>query len=139
MSTQEPTNQYERRKARTERVLREAWARLQAGTPLNEAVQRRKWKIDVKTLAEEAGVSRNTIYQNHSEIIEEVRTAQGRLSGSGTNSATSETRRLRRCLKKIEQEQRLLVTQNAELLARAQHAENENKELKAIHQAMGNE
>ena len=136
MSTQEGTNQYERRKARTKRELREALARLQARTPLNDAVRRRKWKLDVKTLAEEAGMSRNTIYQNHPEIIEELRTAQGRRNGSGTNSANSETMRLKQRLREIEQEQRLLVTQNAELLARAQQAENELKELRANHRAM---
>ena len=65
MSTQEPTNQYDRRKADTKRRLREAIERLRAAKPLSPAVRARKWKLDVKTIAQEAGVSRNAIYQNH--------------------------------------------------------------------------
>ena len=130
MSTQEPTNQYDRRKSKTKHQLREALARLRAGTPLNEAVRGRKWKLDLKTLAEEAGISRNAIYQNHAEIIEELRTTRAGQGQSGANSTTNETKRLKRRLKEVETEQRLVLTENAELLARAQRAENELEELR---------
>ena len=134
MATQESTNQYERRKARTKRRLREAIERLRAGRPVNSAVRTRKWKIDVRTVAQEAGVSRNAIYQNHPEIVEELRAARSHRAGD--QAANSEAGRLKRKLQEAQREQRLLLTENAGLLARAKHAEEELQALKAHEPAL---
>ena len=134
MSTQKPTNQYDRRKADTKRRLREAIERLQAGKPQSPAVRAREWKLDVKTIAQEAGVSRNAIYQNHTEIIDELRAARG---AKIQTKANRETSRLKRTLHEAERELRMLVTQNANLLARAARAENELKELRAHNHRRG--
>lgn len=134
MSTEGPTNQYERRKADTKRRLREAIERLLAGTPQSPDVRGRKWKLDVKTFALEAGVSRNAIYQNHREILDELRSARtARGAKTQANGNNSETRRLKRELRRAEHEIRVLVTQKAELLARALIAEKQLKELRAHH------
>ena len=134
MSAKEPGNQYERRKADTRQRLRDAMQRLQAGNPENPTVRSRKWKLDVKTLAEEAGLSRNAVYQNHGEIVDELRAAQK--TGTANNAGAStkgEVRHLKRALDEAESEQRLLATQNAQLLARALQAEKELMELRALH------
>ena len=131
MATQEPTNQYERRKAKTKRRLREAMERLQAGKPTSAAVRGRKWKLDVKSVAQEAGISRNAIYQNHPEIVEELRTARTQGARARAKSEHDERKRLRQQLEDAEREQALLVTENAKLLARTLQAEKELKELRA--------
>lgn len=134
MTIQKPTNQYDQRKAATKRRLREAIERLRAAKPQSSAVRARKWKLDVKTVAQEAGVSRNAIYTNHAEIVEELREARTGLGARiGANASNSEARRLKRALQEAEYELGLLVTQNAELLARATRAEKELKELRAHH------
>ena len=138
MSTQKPTNQYDRRKADTKRRLSEAIERLQAGEPRSPAVRARKWKLDVKTIAQEAGVSRNAIYQNHTELIDELRAARTALGAkTETKASNRETRRLKRALHTAKHELRMLVTQNANLLARAARAENELKELRAHNHRRG--
>ena len=136
MTTRETTNQYERRKAETRLRLREAIERLRAGRPLNLAVRARRWKLDVKTVAQEAAVSRNAIYQNHPEIVDELRTARSERAGAQTETVNVETGRLKRKLREVQREHRLLLTENAELLARAQHAERELQALKAHNQAL---
>ena len=137
MSTEEPTNPYERRKADTKRRLREAIERLLAGKPQNPDVRGRRWKLDVKTVAQEAGVSRNAIYQNHPEIIDEVQAAR-RAPGAnaGASIRNSKMRRLKQALKQCDHERRVLATQNAELLSRAQFAEKQLKELRAHHRRL---
>ena len=130
METQPRTDQYAERKAGTKRKLREALARLRAGAPLNPAVQARRWRLDVRTLAQEAGVSRNAIYQNHADVIEELRRATS-ASADDTKQADSEKERLQKALREAEQNERLLVTNNAELLARALRAETDLRELRA--------
>ena len=132
MSTEEPTNQYERRKADTKRRLREALERLLAGRPQSLDVRERKWKLDVKTLAQEAGVSRNAIYQNHREIIDGLQAARRALGAkTGAGASNSKTTRLQRALKQCDHERRVLATQYAEVLARALFAEKELKELRS--------
>lgn len=139
MSAEEPTNQYERRKADTRRRLCEAVERLRAGTPQNPDVRGRKWKLDVKTVAQEAGVSRNAIYQDHREILDGVRAARtARGAKAGADGSNSEVRRLKRELRQAkhelrqaEHQTRVLVTQKAELHTQARLAQKQLKEPRA--------
>ena len=134
----EEPNQYERRKATTGQRLREALTRLRAGTPRSPSVQRRQWKLDVKTLAEESGVSRNAIYANHRELLDELRNAgESPSPKTATRHTKNKIRDLNRALREAHDEQRALVTENAQLLARALEAEREVRELRAHHQHLG--
>ena len=136
MNAQVKSDQYQRRKAETRQRLRDAMERLKAGNPQSARVRGRKWKLDVKTVAEEAGVSRNAIYQNHSEIIEELRNA-GEASPAGRQAShTAEVKRLKQALQRAGEEHQLLARDNAELLARALHAERELNELRSHQQRL---
>ena len=84
----------------------------------------------MKTLAEEAGLSRNAIYHNHAEIIEEMRKHAGQQDRPRGGAKTHEATMLRKRVKEMEDEQRRLVTENAQLLARATRAERELNDLK---------
>ena len=130
MTTEEPANQYDRRKAETKRRLREAMERLRSGNPTSDAVTARKWKLDVKSVAQEAGISRNAIYQNHPEIVEELRAARREGAKGRAEAENNEGRHLKRLLEEAAREQKLLARENAELLARALHAEKQLKELR---------
>lgn len=54
------------------RLIREAMQRLLAGTP-----QRSNGKLTVATLAIEAGLSRQRLYEHHPDLVAEFKTASG--------------------------------------------------------------
>jgi AcrR family transcriptional regulator len=54
------------------RLIREATQRLLAGTP-----QRSKGKLTIATLAIEAGLSRQRLYEHHPDLVAEFKTASG--------------------------------------------------------------
>ena len=128
-------NRYEHRKANTGQQLREALERLRAGTPRSPTVGQRQWKLDVKTLADEAGVSRSTIYQNHREVLDELRNiGTTQRTNTAAQSAKKKIQELNLALHEVQTNQRTLITENAALLARALKAERKLKELRT-HQA----
>ena len=134
MNAQKPQDQYQRRKAVTRQLLRDAFARLRAGKPRSPALQVRGVKLNVTTLAKEAGISRNAIYTNHAEILDELRELSGALGAKDETSSTKgELGQLKQALRQAEEKQRQLATYCAELLARSLQAERELKELRVHH------
>ena len=131
MPSTEAPNQYERRKASTGQQLREALERLRAGTPRSPSIQQRHWKLNVQTLAQEAGVSRNAIYQNHREVLDELRNAKRTQRTTPAQRTKNKIQELTRALHEAQANQRTLITENAALLARTLKAEREVKELRA--------
>ena len=130
-------NQYEQRKTRTNERLHAALARLLAGTPQNPALQTQRWKLNVTTLAIEAGISRNTIYQNHPDVLEALQNARTARNPKGAAGGPSnELRALKRALRQAERDQDDLITENAKLLARALDAERELAELRIHHRRL---
>ena len=138
MAAEKHPDQYEQRKAQTKRLLHEALARLLAGTPQNQALQTRRWKLDVKTLSEEAGISRNTIYQNHTDVLDKLRkTRESARAETGADSAKNKSREHKRARRQWEQDRSILITENAKLLARALDAERELEEFRTHHDQLG--
>src|SRR3982750_4057062 len=72
---EDAVNQYEQRRRDTQHKLREALERLVAGQSTPPKRQNTGPRFTVAALAREAGVGRNAIYNNHRELLEELRHA----------------------------------------------------------------
>ena len=128
-----PTNQYEARRQKTKMKLTEALNRLINRLPNNPKLQQQLrqggYRLNISTLALEAGISRNAIHTNHKEFIEDLRTIQRRSKNmpqtlKTPNDKIAELRGIRRTESaKHEHEKRLLVTENASLVARIRRTE----------------
>src|SRR5712691_2761555 len=110
------------RHAVTERAFREAWHRLEAGTPVHPDLRDHEWQLSVSAICVEARRSRNALYEGHPDLLQEIKAAiakQGQVADR-TRRATSLETALAAC--RIERQR--LVAENAALLLRAVTAED---------------
>ena len=129
MADKTSTNQYEALKQATKQKLWQALARLKEGKPDNPELQRQGYRLDVNSLAKEAGVSRNAIYTNHRELLEELREAKqrSRVMPKSQNTAEKEIAKLWKIIKALKNRIQQLATNNALLLCRIQQTERGQK------------
>lgn len=129
MTRKATDSRYEARRAETEDKLREALARLERRVPTHPELKGRAYRLNVSTLALEAGVSRNAIYDNHKWVLEDLRRAGERQEGMPERIVTANDKiaELKKHLRNRESEIRQLATQNASLLQRALDAEESLK------------
>ena len=113
-----------RRQAATERAFREAWQRLEAGTPTHPDLRDHEWQLSISAVCLEARHSRNALYQGHPDLVHEIRAAIARKV-----QVTAETRHatkrnsLETALAACRAERQRLISENATLLLRAMTAE----------------
>jgi AcrR family transcriptional regulator len=117
-------NQYEQRLRETRRNLQDALQRLIADQSKHPNSQKGHERFTIAALAREAGISRNAIYTNHRELLDELHHAAltGRPKSTGRESRLVEQQATIHAMKLNE---RRLITENAVLLKRAQDAEVE--------------
>ena len=115
----------------TERAFREAWQRLQAGTPTRPELSRRDWQLSISTICLEAGHSRNALYAGHPDLLREIRTAIAR-NNRVRDDARPATKRtnLETALAECRADRQRLISENAALLLRAIRAEEALARLK---------
>ncbi|TLW99320.1 hypothetical protein [Rhizobium sp. MHM7A] len=114
---------HETRRRNTARRLRQAFDRLVAGNPQDSSRQGRPSRLTVAALAREARVSRNTIYAEHSEFLDELASANPPGPATHSPAPKPETAKLRALIGQLQEQKRLLATENAGLLKRAIDAE----------------
>lgn len=117
-----PPNPYEKRRAATDRKLRAALERLIEQRPSHPALQN-GYRLEVTTLAREAGVGRNAIYTNHRSVIDALKLAAARPQPNAAESLEEKVIELRAVIREMQVNERRLLTQNAVLLQRATCAE----------------
>lgn len=110
---------HETRHRNTERRIRQAMDRLVAQASL----EGRTTRVTVAALAREAQVSRNTIYAEHSSFLEELASANPPRPGTQRPSPKSDMSALRASMHELQEQRRLLATENANLLKRVLDAE----------------
>lgn len=117
-----PPNPYEKRRAATDRKLRAALERLIEQRPSHPALQN-GYRLEVATLAREAGVGRNAIYTNHRSVIDALKLAAARSHPKAAESIEEKVIELRAVIREMQVNERKLLTHNAALLQRATSAE----------------
>ena len=110
---------HETRRRNTERRIRKALDRLVARLSLDG----RATRITVAALAREAQVSRNTIYAEHSSFLEELASANPPRAGTQRSPPKSDMSAIRASKHELQEQRRLLATENAGLLKRVLDAE----------------
>ena len=119
-----PPNPYEKRREATDRKLRAALERLIEQRPAHPALQN-GYRLEVATLAREAGVGRNAIYTNHRSIINALKLAAARPQLKTAESLEEKVIELRAVIREMQANERRLLTHNAALLRRATRAESD--------------
>jgi len=117
-----PPDPYEKRRAATDRKLHAALERLIEQRPSHPALQN-GYRLEVATLAREAGVGRNAIYTNHRSIIDALKLAAARPHPKAIESLEEKVVELRAVIREMQANERRLLTHNAALLQRAVSAE----------------
>ena len=111
----------------TETLLLEALERLRNGEPKHQDLVNVKYKLSPTNLAKESGISRNTIYTRYRPILEQLRKA--RVTHQSVTqpplTISDKIAELRSIKYQLETDNQYLATHNADLLARAQRAEDE--------------
>lgn len=109
----------ETRHRNTERRIRQAMDRLVAQASLEGYATR----VTVAALAREAQVSRNTIYAEHSSFLEELASANPPRPKTQRPPPKSDMSALRASMHELQEQRRLLATENASLLKRVLDSE----------------
>jgi hypothetical protein len=119
-----PAGRGARRRTATEQGFREAWQRLEAGTPTRPELRDHEWQLSVSAICIEAGLSRNALYDGHPDLLREIRAAIAR-----KRQVDDQTRRTKRrnsleaALAECRADRQRLISENAALLLRAVTAE----------------
>lgn len=118
-STEQPAKlkSHETRHRNTERRIRQAMDRLV------QVSLGRTTRVTVAELAREAQVSRNTIYAEHSSFLEELASAIPPRPKTQRSPPKSDMSALRASMHELQEQRRLLATENASLLKRVLDAE----------------
>lgn len=87
------------------------------------SLEGRTTRVTVAALAREAQVSRNTIYAEHSSFLEELASANPPRAGAQRSPPKSDMSALRASIHELQDQRRLLATENASLLKRVLDAE----------------
>ena len=120
-----PKSYHQRRVQASVRKIREALDRLVRGHPAHKGLQDKRYKINVATVAEEAGVSRSTVYQNPDLVAEIKRRASSEPRSDRRRSSEDKIEEQRQEIEHLTAEKRRLATKNATLVQRARSAEKE--------------
>lgn len=110
---------HETRHRNTERRIRQAMDRLVA----QASSEGRTSRVTVAALAREAQVSRNTIYAEHNSFLEELASANPLRTRTQRRPPKPEMSALRASIHELQEQRRLLATENASLLKRVLDAE----------------
>lgn len=110
---------HEVRHRNTERRIRQAMDRIVARATLDG----RSTRITVAELAREAKVSRNTIYTEHAGFLDELISASPLRKAVRQPKPKPDTAKLRALMQELQEQRRLLATENAGLLKRVIEAE----------------
>ena len=130
MARKSALDPYERRLRETDRKLREALDRLVKREPTHPDLKKRPYRLTVSTLAREAGIGRNAIYNNHRTMLGKLEKArQKRVVPGQLASWQDKVTELRTINEELLTENRRIVTENAALLKRSRKAEAESKRL----------
>jgi hypothetical protein len=115
-------SQYDKRLRDTHRRLCNALERLIAARSNDPAQQKTQNRFTVATLAREAGVGRNAIYNNHRALLDQLRQAALTVS---PKAAQREDRLVeqRMTIEALKLNERRMITENAVLLKRALDSE----------------
>lgn len=130
MAGEDKTSQYEKRRDATEEILRQALERLKKGNPTHPQFQQRRYRLNVSTLAKEAGTSRNVIYDNHRGVLKDLRAAaerRSKVTSERVATADDKIAKLQKIICELKRMVRQLATNNAVLQARVLDAERERK------------
>jgi hypothetical protein len=113
-----------RRQAAAERAFREAWQRLEAGTPTHPDLRDHGRQLSISVVCLEARHSRNALYRGHPELVHEIKAAIAK-KGLVTAETRHVTKRnsLEAALAACRAERQRLISENATLLLRALTAE----------------
>jgi hypothetical protein len=112
------------RRAATEQGFREAWQRLDAGTPTHPELRNHEWQLSVSAICIEAGHSRNALYDGHPDLLREMRTSIARKRQVDDQTRRTKQRNsLEAALAECRADRQRLISENAALLLRAVTAE----------------
>lgn len=127
MTRRTVSNQYQAAKERTKNKLEQALERLVKGMPSNNVVKRRGSRLNLSSLALEAGVSRPGIYANHREFVDRLKEAKhsSKIMPKTIITADDKIDELRAKIRILECKIQQLATNNALLLDRIQTAERQ--------------
>ena len=115
----------------TERKLREALNRLLQDRPIHPNLQQKPVQLSIANLSREAGVSRNCIYQNHRDILQELKLSQEKRSGTNKKTPADKISELRTVTRKKDKVISQIATACNEYLLQIRRLESENKRLKS--------
>ena len=113
----------------TERKLREALNRLVQGRPIHPNLQKKPVQLSIANLSREAGVSRNCIYQNHRDILQELKSSQEKRSGTNKKTPADKISELRTIIRKKDKLISQIATACHEYVLQIRRLESENKRL----------
>ena len=114
----------------TEYKLREALNRLLQNRPIHPNLQQRPVQLSIANLSREAGVSRNCIYQNHRDVLQELRLLQEKRSGTNKKTPADKISELRTIIRKKDKVISQIAAACHEYLLDIRRLESENKRIK---------
>ena len=112
---------------KTERRLREALNRLVQGRPIHPSLQKKPIRLSITNLSREAGLSRNCIYQNHRDILQELSILQEKYVRNHKHAPADKILELRAILRKKDKVISQIATACHEYLLQIRRLESENK------------
>ena len=115
----------------TERKLREALNRLLQDKPIHPNLQKKPVQLSIANLSREAGVSRNCIYQNHRDILQELKLSQEKRSGTNKKAPADKISELRTIIRKKDKVISQIATACHEYVLQIRRLESENKRIKS--------
>lgn len=129
MSKSEDTSQPTTRSGLTAKAIRQAIVRIEKGRPKIIEPGR---KISIQSVAEEAGVSRATIHNNHPGLAERIREAGNKVVRTQRDEKNTELKELRAKYTELREEYRQARELNRDMASELASLIVENQRLKAI-------
>ena len=114
----------------TERRLREALNRLLQGRPIHPSLQKKPIRLSITNLSREAGLSRNCIYQNHRDILQEFKLLQEKQGRKNEKLPVDKISELRTIIGKQNKVISQIATACHEYLLQIRRLESDNKRIK---------
>ena len=113
----------------TANAIRQAIVRIEKGRP---KIVKPGCKLSIKSVAEEAGVSRATIHNNHPALAERIREAGNKVARTQRDEKNEELRVQRAKYKELLQENRRIRELNQDMASEMATLEVENRRLRAM-------
>lgn len=129
MSKSEDTSQPTTRSGLTAKAIRQAIVRIEKGRPKIIEPGR---KLSIQAVAEEAGVSRATIHNNHPGLAERIREAGNKVVRTQRDEKNTELKELRAKYTELRKEYRQARELNRDMASELASLIAENQHLRAI-------